>query len=252
MRPNLAAILLGIVLVAPAAAETRITLAGSEWCPYNCSLESPVGLGYMVDVAKAVFEPQTGIDYVLVNWSRAIEEAKAGRLAGLFGSSKRDGFVFTRKPLGIAQNGFALRADDTFEYAGVASLQGRALGGITGYSYTEELDTYIGANSGKPEAVQLVAGDNALTNNLRKLAGKRIDLVVDDVNVLKHQIGRLGLDKQLKVVAGGPPDPVYIAFSAARADAQALADTLDAGLDRLRSSGQLQTILRAYQLPDWE
>lgn len=240
------------LLVLPARAETTLTLAGSEWCPYNCSLESPAGLGYMVDVAKAVFEPAYKIDYLLVNWPRAIESVKSGAMTGLVGSSKRDGFVFTREPLGIAQNGFAVRSGDSFSYAGPASLAGRVLGAITGYSYTDEIDAYVAANAANQNAVQLTAGDAALTNNLRKLAAKRVDLVVEDVNVLKQQIAAMGLSAELTVVAGGPPDAVYIAFSGALPESQALADKLDAGLAELRASGRLKAILDRYHLADWK
>ena len=170
----------------------------------------------------------------------------------MVGSSKRAGFVFTNQPLGIAQNGFAVRAGETFDYKGPQSLKGKVLGAISKYSYTAEIDHYISANAGDPEVVQLVSGDNALTSNLRKLVGNRVDLVIDDINVLKHQVATLGLAGQVVFVPGGPPDPVYIVFSAAVPEAQAYADKLDAGLTGLRASGRLKEILDSYKLEDWQ
>jgi len=246
-------IVLGALLAcAPAVARDRLTLAGSEWCPYACAHEAPVGLGYMVDIAKATFEPDVKIDYTLVNWARAVDEAKVGKLDALVGSSKRDGLVFTKEALGVAQNAFAVRRDDSFEFKGVESLKGRALGVVNGYSYTDEIDAYVATHTSDAALIQTVSGDQALTNNLRKLAAKRVDLVVDDVNVLRTQIESLGLGEQLKIVPGGEPDPIYIAFSAKLPDAQALADRLDTKLAEMRASGALTTILARYKLTDWK
>ena len=236
-----------------AMAETRLSLASDEWCPYSCAHEAPTGTGYMIDIARAVFEPDIAIDYILLNWTRAVEETKAGRYGGLVGSSRgREGFVFTRQPLGIAQNSFAVRTGETFEYRGVGSLKGKVLGAINKYSYTGEIDQYITANANNPAAVQLVSGDSALSSNLRKLVGGRVDLVIDDINVLKHQAAQLGISGTVSFVPGGPPDPVYIAFSAALPEAQAFADRLDAGLESLRASGKLNEILDRYKLIDWK
>jgi len=252
-KRKLVGFVMGALLVcAPAVARDRLTLAGSEWCPYNCAHEAPAGLGYMIDVAKAAFEPQVKIDYTLINWARAVDEAKVGKLDALVGSSKRDGFVFTKEALGLAQNAFAVRRDDAFEFKGADSFKGRALGVVNGYSYTDEIDAYVAAHASDAALIQTVSGDQALTNNLRKLAAKRVDLVVDDVNVLRMQIESLGLGDQLKIVPGGEPDPIFIAFSAKMPDAQALADRLDAKLAELRSSGALTTILARYKLTDWK
>lgn len=246
-------IVLGALLAcAPAVARDRLTLAGSEWCPYNCAHEAPVGLGYMVDVAKAAFEPDVRIDYTLINWARAVDEAKVGKLDALVGSSKRDGLIFTKEALGIAQNAFAVRRDDPFEFKGVDSFKGRALGVVNGYSYTDEIDAYVAANASDAALIQTVSGDQALTNNLRKLAASRVDLVVDDANVLRTQIESLGLGDKLRIVPGGEPDPIFIAFSAKLPDAQALADRLDAKFAELRSSGAFAKILARYKLTDWK
>lgn len=247
----LAPLLLAAVAATAAVARDRVTLAGSEWCPYNCAPEAPIGLGYMVEIAKAALEPEIKVDYTLINWARAVDEAKAGKLDALVGSSKREGLVFTKEPLGLAQNAFAVRRDDPFEFKGVDSFKGKSLGVINGYSYTDEIDAYVAASANDPARIQVVSGDQALTNNLRKLAAGRVDLVVDDVAVLRLQIETLGLGDQLKIVPGGDPDPIFVAFSAKLPDAQALADRIDAKLARLRESGELKTLLARYKVVDW-
>jgi len=246
---------IAILLAASGAALAGppLTVVGSEWCPYNCAQESPLGLGYMIDVAREVFEPAGhAVDYQLITWARAIDEVKAGNMQALVGSSRRDGLIFTKQPLGIAQNGFAVRKGEGFTYTGPDSLKGKVLAAINGYSYTDDVDAIITAAGANEAVVQLVSGDNALTLNLRKLTAKRVDLVVDDVNVLRQQIALMGIADQVDIVPGGLPDPVYLAFSAARPDSQTLADRLDSGIDALRQSGRLRQILDRYHLTDWQ
>lgn len=132
MKTVLASVLALPLLADPVLARDRLTLAGGEWRPYNCAQESPIGLGHMVEIAKAAFEPGIKVEYTLVNWARAADEAKAGKIDASVGSSKREGLVLGREPLGLAQNAFAVRADDPFEFKGVESLKGRSLGVVNG------------------------------------------------------------------------------------------------------------------------
>lgn len=61
-----------------------------------------------------------------------------------------------------------------------------------------------------------------------------------------------GLSARIKIVPGGEPDPVFVAFSAKAPDAGALADRLDATLAEMRASGALSTLLARYKLTDWK
>lgn len=246
---SMIALLAGLI-AAPAGAADKLTIAGSDWCPYNCA-SGAAKPGYMIEVARAVFG-EAGVDYTLLNWARTIEETKAGAYDGLVGSSKRDGFLFTSQPLGIAQNGFAVRKGQAFAYAGPESLAGKVLGVIRDYSYTDQLDAYIAANGKDDAKVQLTSGDDALTLNLKKLDAGRVDLVVDDVNVLSAAIRQLGLEGKLEVMSAGAPDPVYIAFTAAKPGSAERVRALDEGIAKLRESGRLKAILDGYGLKDWQ
>ena len=66
-----------IVMSFNLTAETLIMKA-DEWCPYNCNPKDS-NLGYMVDIAKAIFEPAGHkIEYQILTWARAKVEASEG------------------------------------------------------------------------------------------------------------------------------------------------------------------------------
>ncbi len=72
----------------PVGAET-ITLAADVWCPFNCN---PGGdpPGYMVEVAKAVFEPRGHtVTYRVLPWARAVAFPGGETLPASSGHIKR-------------------------------------------------------------------------------------------------------------------------------------------------------------------
>jgi polar amino acid transport system substrate-binding protein len=237
---------------APARAET-ITLRGDEWCPYNCvpGSERP---GYAVEVAREVFA-QAGheVDYQTLGWARSVADARAGLYAAVIGAIPADApdFVFPREPIGGSAPGYAVRTGTAFRYEGPSSFAGMVLGAISGYAYDGELGAYVEAHKDDRARVQLASGDDALAQNLKKLAAGRVDVLVDDANVLRGTIAELGLGDRVVVADEGEPVLIYIAFSPAVPGAEERAATLSEGVARMRASGRLAAILARYGLRDW-
>jgi len=236
----------------PAVAET-ITLRADRWCPYNCAPDSDKP-GYMVEIAKAVFEPKGyTIDYQNLPWSRALDEVRAGRFDAAIGATPEEApdFVLTASPLGMSTNVIGTRRGYGFRFTGVGSVKGHRLAAVQDYAYAPELDAWIAENAGKGDAVQLAAGDNVTTMNIRKLLAERVDLVLEDLNVLEYSLaaeGSAGLLELHEVASGAP---LYIAFSPARPGSATLATMLEEGVQALRRSGELKRILDRYGLKDW-
>jgi polar amino acid transport system substrate-binding protein len=207
--------------------------------------------GFAVEIARSVF---TGsgfdVDYKIVNWARCIEDSRAGRFDGIIGAIPADApdFIFPHEAVGVSSDGYAVRTNDPFQFLDAHSLDGKVLGTVRNYNFSGLIGEYIAAHRNDSRRIEFVSGDDALAQNLAKLAAGRLDVVVDDDNVLRNGIALRGLQDRLKVVRGLNADPVFIAFSPATADAKALADTLDAGILRLRASGRLAEILDAYHV----
>jgi polar amino acid transport system substrate-binding protein len=63
------------ILVVSVQAQT-ISIRADYWYPMNGDPNSDKP-GYMIDLAKAIFEPQgIAVDYQLMPWSRAIQETR--------------------------------------------------------------------------------------------------------------------------------------------------------------------------------
>lgn len=239
---------------APSAVfERRISLRADSWCPYNCDPKSD-RQGYMVDIVRAVFEPLGyTVDYNILPWSRALNETRSGQHDAVLGAGRDDAkdFVFGL-PLGLSGSVLAQRRGYGFHYQGPASLQGHRLGAAQDYAYDPELDAYIQAAAGQMNAVQLLTGENVASLNLRKLAGGRIDLVLEDSYVLAYALGLTRLSEMIDVQPVGVRSPLYIAFSPNRAGSRHLAGLLDNGVRQLRSDGRLARILTRYGVADWQ
>ncbi|MFO1040021.1 MAG: transporter substrate-binding domain-containing protein [Geminicoccaceae bacterium] len=245
--------LLGGTAIPTAGAVETVRLRADAYCPVNCEPSSDRP-GYAVEIARTVFGAAgLEVDYALLSWARSIAETRAGRYSGVIGAAATEvpDFVLSQ-PIGSGELGMAVRRGEHFDFNDPERFDRRLMAVIDGYAYDEgALDAYILSNTGRPEVITSVSSPTALADNLRKLAASRVDLVPDDANVLRHNIHQLGLDDVLEVITDGHYSPIYIAFSPADPMARTLAQILDRGLDELRQSGQLATLLERYGLADW-
>ncbi len=258
MRPTalgaaFAAYLALIVLGSSALADV-IRLRADEWCPYNCVPGSDRP-GYMIEIAQEVFgRAGHQVDYQALNWMRSIAETRKGRYTAIVGAIAEEApdFIYPSEPQGMNSDGFAVRKGTRFRYTGRNSFTGLTVGAIRGYDYHAGVDAYIKDNSADRSRVQLASGEDALEKNLRKLAAGRIDIVVDDQNVLRLAIQELNLGDQLEIADHDlAPEPAYIAFSPADSNSKKYAKLLAQGIVDLRTSGRLAEILGRYGLVDW-
>jgi polar amino acid transport system substrate-binding protein len=253
---TLAAALVGTLSLTgnPAAADV-VSLRADAWCPFNCAPDSPQP-GYMIEIVKKVFEPAGHqIDYQLLNWARALDEVRAGKISGVVGAAKGDAgdLVFPDEELGASVSAFVALKTDTWNFNGPDSLNGKVLGCIRDYSYGTTIDPYIEANKNDPNKIQVASGDNALELNLRKLQKGRLGAVVDGEAVLQYNLTRLGLDGELRLAGSdNNPDPVYIAFAPGNPKSKEYAELLSKGIAELRAKGQLKEILTKYGVKDWK
>ena len=219
------------------------------WCPYNCTPNSHRP-GLAVEIAQAVFGPAGDhVAYEELNWARCIEDARAGRFTAIIGAIHTDApdFVFPLTPIGVSGDAYAVRAGDPFHYAGGRSLDGRVLGVIRSYTFSGEIGAYIAAHT-TDGRVEFVSGSGALSKNLEKLVAGRVDVVLDDENVLGDAVADLGFSGRVRVDRGPNRTPIYIAFSPASAQAAAMARRFDEGMVRLRASGELARIMADYHV----
>lgn len=244
---------LGALLALPlASAEEARTLvvAADEWCPINCNPRSPQqGIG--IDLTRRVFEPLGyRVRYVIMPWSRALSEVKAGRVDAVVGANSSDDadLVYPRTPVYAISDDFYVRSDNPLKFKGVESLKGRRLGIIKDYGYDAKIKELIEDQKKNPGMVQEVAGDDALRQNIMKLEAGRIDVAIESRAVMDYRLDQLGLSDKIRWVGGIPQGSVYVAFSPARPESKDLARKFDEGVKKLERQDKLHALYETYSL----
>jgi polar amino acid transport system substrate-binding protein len=243
-----------LLLLASVAQAATISIVADEWCPYNCTPGSDQP-GYMIEIAQKVLgEAGHAIDYRTMPWSRAIEEARRGKFDAIVGAAQGDApdFVFPSVKLGVSSNVLMVKTGSPWRYTDMGSLATVSLGTIRDYSYGDELDAYIGEHEKDPKRVQIASGDNALETNFKKLDAGRIDVLVEDRNVVEYHLAGSGQAAGFSAAGDLGEDDLYIAFSPATPGAAEYAKLIAEGVRRLRASGELAAILARYGLKDWQ
>lgn len=242
------------LLSTPVLAADPVRMVGDEFCPYNCDPTSGKP-GYMVEVLKEIFAAQ-GIPatYRLKPWSRAVQVVTKGEaqilLANTYNSApdKRLQLV-----MGEDSTCFLARNDYAWHYHDIAELQRHRVGVIQGYHYDSggTLDQYLRSKS--PQVYQ-AKGELALRSLMSMLLQERVDLVLDNCNVLKRKVQKMGIASSTRL-AGTLPDyhaDLHVAFSAADPRADHLLNLAREGLAELRRTGRLAQILSDYSVDDWQ
>ncbi len=239
-----------LLCAAGPAARTEISLCADVWCPYNCA-PGAAQPGFAVEIARKVFG-QAGyhVSYEVAGWPRCVEDTRAGRFTAIIGAIRADApdFTFPTEPIGVSRPSYVVRKGDTFHYTDTRDFEGRVVGIVSSYGYGGETGAYIAAHGKDSQRIEFVSGDGALQKNFAKLMAGRVDVVLDDENVLQNEIAELGLADKVTLVRGPSVRPLYIAFSPAFADRGELAQLLDSGIAKLRASGALATILSHYHV----
>lgn len=243
------------LLAGTAWAQPAVSVRADYWYPYN-GHATDAKPGYVIEMLKAVFEKDGGrLDYQVMPWKRAVGEAEKGAVNGVIGALKSDTpeFAFPEEPIGLSENAIFVKKGADWKFAGLASLQGKRLGIVNGYSYGDKVDAYIKQHQGNARALDESSGDNPTEMAIRKLAAGRIDAFVESSTVFWAQVAKLGLNKDDFVLAGiaSEAEPIYVSFSPKKDDAKALAARLTAGIRTLRTSGELARILARYEVRDW-
>lgn len=227
-----------------------ITLRADPWCPYNCRPDSDRP-GYLIELARAVFEPLGyRIDYRTMGWRRTIEAVRAGEIDGAVGAGFEDApdLLFADEPAGIAIPVIAVRRGEGFTFTGPDSLGDRVIGAILGYEFGGPLEPWLRRHARDPSRIQWVSGVDGAVQNLKKLLAGRVDGVLDDRAVIAHYAAASGVRERIELVELGVQQPIGIAFTAAKPEGRFYAQVFGDGLRRLRASGELAEILNRYGL----
>ena len=244
-------LLLGI---GPQAKAETLIVASDHWCPYNCA-EADGREGYAVDILRTIFEPLgIVVDYRLMGWERAVEEARRGHATAVIGAIEKEvpGFILPEENIGVSALAFFVRANDPWRYRGVESFLGKSLGIPDGYGLDSVLEDFLAAHQGEI-ALYRAGRQLPAQHNLQLLMEGRLDIVGDNAQVVRYLANSMGIGES--VTYAGDDEcrtPLYIAFSPADQRSARYAALFDEGIRRLRKTERLRAILARYGLTDWK
>jgi polar amino acid transport system substrate-binding protein len=258
MKRLLLLLLVGFIFFTTGISSVRaetITLVADGWCPYNCepNAEKP---GYMVEIAKKAFEKYgIEIEYSNLPWAR--QNKYTGIIGAYYGDAPD--FIFPSVAQGLSVFSFYVNKSDEWTYAGIDSLASRSLGAINDYSYSVHLDSYIESHKNDPTHIQILSGDNAIDNNIKKLLAKRIDTIVEDRQAMAYYLSPKEFESVRASIkeAGILPSEedgngvVFIAFSPNNPNSKRYAEILSSETIAMSKSGVLKEILSRYGIDDF-
>ncbi len=222
------------------------------WCPYNCKANTDFP-GYMIEIMNEAFGKKN-IHYEELNWARALKETRDGKIDAVVGISEKNSadFIYSKKAIGHARNCFYTKSISNWTYKNIQSLEAVRLGVIQDYTYFPELDRYINLNKMNMNKVQFHPGNDALIRMLQKMKLGRIDVIVEDPNVVSYALKYYPKFDDIKRVGCYDSGPLYIAFSRSNPKSETYSKILDEEYERMKSNGKLNKLLEKYSVEKWE
>jgi polar amino acid transport system substrate-binding protein len=235
-----------------AAADSVVRLCADQWMPYNGDPADPKP-GYVIELAKAVFEPKgIKVEYTVMPYEEALAAVKAGTMSGAIGANAEEGKELTlpAETIGSVPICLITRNDSNWTYNNVSSFRSAKLGVIKGYTYWPVLDSFLAKHEGP--GLFVAEGDSPLEELMTKLQAGELDVVAESEPILLWYLRSHNIDrKNFRIVFKSTPDPIYVAF-APNDEGRRFAALFDEGIRALRKSGELAQILQRYGLRDWQ
>jgi polar amino acid transport system substrate-binding protein len=235
-------------------AET-VSIRADEFAPINNDPKAK-DRGIMIELAERILgDAGHKVDYRLMVWGEAIASAKAGKTDCVVGALRTDvpsGFLLPKQPWVVSIQTVYARSDKDYSVKSIADLDNYLTGVASDYSYGDELDAYRDANIKNPKKIYLTRSSRPARDLLLQLITGQIQLVLDSAVVMDNNIRTGNLTAKIKAVGTptGKTEELYIACSAAKASSQSYIALFDAGLTKLKASGEYGALLAKYGVRD--
>lgn len=228
---------------------TEVKIATDPWCPYVCEEENDLS-GILVEIVELAFA-ETGylVEFVSLNWARAITQARKGEVQGIIGGYKSDSpdFVFGEEHLLYAQMCFYTEQDDDWVFESIEHLTPRVMVVVNRYSYGTKLDDYIVTNESSGNKITRIYGKHNMSQRLKLLAKNKVNTLVEEKFVMTRVNNRLAQQAQLREAGCLPAEKIYLAFSPNSNLSPRLSRAFDKGVRALKQKGTFQKIVENYQ-----
>ncbi|HFH3420639.1 TPA: substrate-binding periplasmic protein [Pseudomonas aeruginosa] len=224
-----------------------LRFAGDDGCPYLCP-GTPQRPGYLVEALSQVLREPPHFDSL--PWPRAVQMVRDGHRDGLVGAYGLDGLRVGSEPIGWVEQAFYTRHDSDWRYSGDASLLGQRLGLAQGYVNNPRFEAWRSQAGDDDLHLQVLGGERVLPRNLQKLLLGRIDVLLEDRDIIEHYLEHHPqLAGQVRRAGELPGrQPLHVGLSPHLPEVDARLAELDEGLRQLRREGTLKVLGERYRL----
>lgn len=221
-----------------------LRVRADEWCPYNCHPRSKEK-GYLIELLERwAAKEKLQLDYQLVPWSRALLDTRAGYNEVIVGVSVSDAEGMNMSlPISEDKTCF-YTSGSKWRYQKPEDLdQLQSLGMAQDYIWPDLVIEWINSN---PSKVQRTSGEKPLEANLKKLAGGRIEALIENSDVVKHY-SKQQVEKSVINEAGCLKSfSIHIAFTRRNKKSAKWQKSFDRFVVELKKNGELDRIVQKY------
>lgn len=231
----------------------NITFGIPSYCPYSCISKEGKAIGYQVDVVNEIAKNlHLNVEVKKYPWARVLNLLERGSIAGTMSIGELE---FTQNYVATDIENlfigcFMKKKYYSWDYEGSASLNAQRIGLIQGYGYPPSIQNYIDLYGQENPRFEFVTSENSYTLLMRMLKAGRIDLIFDDVGVLKWNAKILGFDDEFIETGCLKKESLmgYVALSKKWTGWEKLLEQLNSGYRQLEKSGRIDELKQKYGL----
>jgi polar amino acid transport system substrate-binding protein len=232
------------------AVETIRIAVMNDYSPYiiyeNDELSGPY-----IEIISTVME-NLGYEYELVPlpWSRllsAVETGEVDMALPLFDKPERRSlFYYSEEPIGLNQITLIGRSDSQASFSGsMLTLSDHSIGVVQDYFYSDDFEQAI--------IDQVITIDTAISSdeNIEKLLQKRVDLIVEDPEVVKTYLKDHDIETTMQYIEHPiTQDYSHIVFTRTK-DLSVLRRGVDEALNAMKTERVIYDIYARYDMSDY-
>ena len=242
--------LLLIVLILPTSNAETITMATTDWQPFQG--EDLPQYGFTVAIAQQALERKghtMTIDFL--PWARAMRAVKEGKYHGLFNPWKNvdieHDYYFSQEILAHGDGHFLAMPTNEKHGLSPEDLKGQVVGFVRGYPVSDELIALFESGAATKREVTTV------TQLIKLLKFGRIDVILENYLVAQHHFKSEWPDQtfDLKVIGKDSVDgSLYIGWSKQKTDFKTLRDDFDDAIREMRKDGTIEKIRQQFGIDE--
>ncbi len=228
-----------------------LVFCSDPWPPFANNINDTEE-GYLVELVRKIYEP-LGYNVIYINkpWARCIEEAENGTVDSALSASPNEapGLIYPKTAAANQRSSFFTLNDSKWTYKDINSLKNIKLGIIKDYMYDDRIFEYIKKMSGSNKIFE-VTGNDGLRRLIEALFQKRVDVIVENREVMYYTLAKMGVDEKAVRFAGFASEnaPLYVPFSPKRKDSGYLAQEFDKGFKKLSENGEVDKLMNKYNI----